>query len=830
MIAKARMDAFVSEAPEPQGIDSVGGAPPTLPPKPALPQKWANNNFGHYNSAESNAPFEPSDVAPPIQQYTNTTDSDSNSDDAGPVTQQPLFPDQTYANRRAPELPDQAVRLQHKNAPKRFSIAGNFVITGHVAVKAWNMTTKESFPVCHEDGRVSAICPCPSADAYEGKLFWCGLLDGTLIEINTETLKVTNRISSAHNSPVNHILRYRFQLWTIDDNGGVRIWLPDANKELSLFRKLEPVYIAKKQPVAIVVRNELWTAKDKNINIYEYRESQTGISLEQIAALDVGIDIGTVNCVTKNRDGTLVYTGHLDGKVMIWDTTSHSCVRVVPVSNYRICSLLCVRERYLWAGFATGRIYIYDMSYDHWIVVKNWEAHHSSPVNQLKLNTTSVFVHEEVQIASFSEDGAVKIWDGMLTSDWKEKEMLQRDAEFCRFRDIKVLICSWNIDARKPHKFEHENLRALEAWLSTVKDPDIIVVGFQETVDLESKKVTAKSILKFKNKKNSEEQWTHRYKQWQEKLTEAIARAGHDSQYSLEECQNLIGLFSCVFVKTSEKSKIRKINAGKVKTGFGGLHGNKGAIAIRLLYEDSSLCFVNCHLAAGQSHVLQRNNDVATILQSSMFEAVNEDKFVFVKGGNGTLITDHGYCFWSGDLNYRIDLPRDQVIKLIAEKKWDALYEYDQLHREQSENLAFMLRSFTEGPIHFAPTYKYDRDTDVYDTSEKQRIPAWCDRVLYRGERIQQHGYRRHELNTSDHRPISAVFTATVKTVIGNEYVQRVWDEVDAAWADYLRRIIHRSKENWLIECGYPREVVKQVLENEPDLHRAALYLHSQFP
>ncbi len=39
---------------------------------------------------------------------------------------------------------------------------------------------------------------------------------------------------------------------------------------------------------------------------------------------------------------------------------------------------------------------------------------------------------------------------------------------------------------------------------------------------------------------------------------------------------------------------------------------------------------------------------------------------------------------------------------------------------------------FEEGDVNFAPTYKYDLFCDDYDTSEKQRCPAWTDRVLWR--------------------------------------------------------------------------------------------------
>ena len=39
---------------------------------------------------------------------------------------------------------------------------------------------------------------------------------------------------------------------------------------------------------------------------------------------------------------------------------------------------------------------------------------------------------------------------------------------------------------------------------------------------------------------------------------------------------------------------------------------------------------------------------------------------------------------------------------------------------------------FHEGKITFAPTFKFDKGTQVYDTSHKQRIPAWTDRILFK--------------------------------------------------------------------------------------------------
>jgi hypothetical protein len=41
-----------------------------------------------------------------------------------------------------------------------------------------------------------------------------------------------------------------------------------------------------------------------------------------------------------------------------------------------------------------------------------------------------------------------------------------------------------------------------------------------------------------------------------------------------------------------------------------------------------------------------------------------------------------------------------------------------------------------EGPLLFDPTYKFDKgvlDPRAYDSSEKRRVPAWTDRVFFKG-------------------------------------------------------------------------------------------------
>lgn len=84
--------------------------------------------------------------------------------------------------------------------------------------------------------------------------------------------------------------------------------------------------------------------------------------------------------------------------------------------------------------------------------------------------------------------------------------------------------------------------------------------------------------------------------------------------------------------------------------------------------------------------------------------------------------------------------PHNDPVSLQA--TLDSLLTHDQLARMMKERKVFH-DGWREGPITFLPSYKYDVGTvDLFDSSEKQRAPSWCDRILYRTradrERYQQ--------------------------------------------------------------------------------------------
>jgi len=90
----------------------------------------------------------------------------------------------------------------------------------------------------------------------------------------------------------------------------------------------------------------------------------------------------------------------------------------------------------------------------------------------------------------------VNAWDGLLAVDWIYKRMVARQEDYCDFRNIRVLVCSWNIDSSRPTDLvgSPENVTFLDQVLQSVESPDIIVFGFQEVVPLTDKKLTASGL------------------------------------------------------------------------------------------------------------------------------------------------------------------------------------------------------------------------------------------------------------------------------------------------------------------------------------------------
>jgi hypothetical protein len=79
-----------------------------------------------------------------------------------------------------------------------------------------------------------------------------------------------------------------------------------------------------------------------------------------------------------------------------------------------------------------------------------------------------------------------------------EAELLKREASFCTFRSLNILLCTWNLDNAKPEMLTGPgNTSFLETHLQSMENPDIIVFGFQEVINLEDHTLAASVSLLF---------------------------------------------------------------------------------------------------------------------------------------------------------------------------------------------------------------------------------------------------------------------------------------------------------------------------------------------
>ncbi|KAJ5104344.1 hypothetical protein NUU61_001691 [Penicillium alfredii] len=786
----------------PQRVNSPAQMTPVARSAPSFPHTSETQTKRHIQRQESWS----RESLPERRIARTDTEEEEQTADEPPISRTD-YPDASQANRRPPFYKTGPREILTRYDTRLLDVCGKYACTTGYLTRAWDLTTGEQV-MSHSHGEtVKSLClafkPGKGLED-EGQRIWLGTSNGELQEIDIASQSVVATRSYPSRREVIQILRHKKEMWTLDDEGRLLVWLPDETGTPNLQYSYHSPHerVARGHTFSMVVGDKIWLATGKDVHVYRpnARDDNSFKVFKRPLGLQHSGDVTSGAYTT--RDGGRVYLGHADGKVTVYSSTDYTCLAVVNVSVYKINCLGFVGD-YLWAGYKTGMIYVYDVNTNPWTVKKDWHAH-DSPVCGFVLDTSSVWTMNRLQVTSLGTDNCIRLWDGMLEDDWLDARMQDKDVEFCTFREIRTVIVTWNAGASTPGSVRTSDF--IRDAVNPEDPPEIVVFGFQELVDLENKKITAKSLLLgSKKKENGEkEHMSRQYRVWIDHLTRTLHECMPlEESYVLLHSANMIGLFTCVFVKHKERHNIRSLSASEIKRGMGGLHGNKGALVLRFVLDDSSMCFVNCHLAAGQTQTANRNNDIAAILEAESLPAENSltvRSDQYASGGDGTMIMDHEVCILNGDLNYRIDaIPRHVIIDAIRQNNLPKLLERDQLLASRRKNPGFRLRSFTEAPIAFAPTYKYDVGTAQYDSSDKKRSPAWCDRVLYRGlGRVKQLDYRRHEVFASDHRPVSASFKVRVKTVLPQERAT-TWDACQQDFQNEKRRLASDASIEYLI-------------------------------
>uniref|UniRef100_A0A671M8E8 phosphatidylinositol-3,4,5-trisphosphate 5-phosphatase n=1 Tax=Sinocyclocheilus anshuiensis TaxID=1608454 RepID=A0A671M8E8_9TELE len=251
-------------------------------------------------------------------------------------------------------------------------------------------------------------------------------------------------------------------------------------------------------------------------------------------------------------------------------------------------------------------------------------------------------------------------------------------------------------------------------------------------------------------------------REWAEHIR-ATLRSATNIDFKQVAVQSLWNIRLAVFVKPEHEGHISQVNTASVKTGLGNTLGNKGAVGVSLLFNGTSMGFVNCHLTSGSDKALRRNHNFQDILR---LLSLGEKQL-----GTFDISLRFNHLFWCGDLNYRLDLDALDILKHVSKREFDELMCADQLIRERHRRKAFF--NFKEEKILFPPTYRYERGSrdcylwQKYKSSGVQvNGPSWCDRVLWKSypeSHIICTSYGcTDDIFTSDHSPVFATFEVGV--------------------------------------------------------------------
>ncbi|XP_015947171.1 type I inositol polyphosphate 5-phosphatase 12 isoform X1 [Arachis duranensis] len=475
-------------------------------------------------------------------------------------------------------------------------------------------------------------------------------------------------------------------------------------------------------------------------------------------------DSRRTEALVQTSDG-MIWSGSTNGMLVQWDGTGNR----VQDCNRHPCAVQCICTfgTRMYVGYMSGIIQVLDLEGN---LIAGWVAH-NGPVIRLAVGNGYVF--------SLASHGGIRGWNiaspGPIDNIIRT-ELAAREVSYTRRHNVRILIGTWNVGQGRTSQ------EALLSWLgSVVSDVGIVVVGLQE-VEMGAGFLAMSAAKETVGLEGSAMgQW------WLDTIGKAL---GEGKAFERMGSRQLAGLLVSLWVRKNLRTHVGDIDAGAVPCGFGRAIGNKGGVGLRIRVYDRIMCFVNCHLAAHLEAVNRRNADFDHIYRNMVFSrssnllntAAGMVPYLFfssslalstylfwllytsglplvlsiaagvstavhmLRGTNAMGITieeakpelsDADMVVFFGDFNYRLfGISYDEARDFVSQRCFDWLREKDQLRAEMKAGKVF--QGMREGIIKFPPTYKFERHQPGlggYDSGEKKRIPAWCDRIIYRDTR-----------------------------------------------------------------------------------------------
>ncbi|KAK6144920.1 hypothetical protein DH2020_021740 [Rehmannia glutinosa] len=538
-----------------------------------------------------------------------------------------------------------------------------------------------------------------------------------------------------------------------------------------------------------------------------------------------GDDNRQTEALVATVDG-MIWIGCANGLLVQWDGNGNR-LRDLQYHSSAVQSLCTFGSR-IWVGYMSGTVQVLDLNGD---LLGQWVAH-SSPVIDLAVGAGYVFTlanHGGIRGWSITSPGPL---DNIFRAELAGKEFL-----YTRLENLKILAGTWSVGEGRAAP------DSLISWLgSAAADIDIIVVGLQEVemgagfLAVSAAKETA-ALKGYRMGKGvgamrGEGGQRGKIRGWQcgkgDRWT-MVARydwknVNEGSTFSRVGSRQLAGLLISVWVRNNIRGHVGDVDVAAVPCGLGRAIGNKGAVGLRMRVYGRVMCFVNCHFAAHLEAVNRRNADFDHVYRTMFFSRpsniLNAAAGMVLHFSYVACLPAHCYyyplfmvraCRWSfllqrvshlqfkffalqvhggisGDFNYRLDgISYDEARDFVSQRCFDWLRERDQLQAEMKAGNVF--QGMREAIIKFPPTYKFEKHQPGlagYDSGEKKRIPAWCDRILYRDSRsasastcsldcpvvasiLQLDTFDRYEasmdVTDSDHKPVRCIFSVEVARV-----------------------------------------------------------------
>lgn len=467
----------------------------------------------------------------------------------------------------------------------------------------------------------------------------------------------------------------------------------------------------------------------------------------------------------------MIWTGYSSGLLVQWDGNGNRMQEFLYHSFAVQC--FCTFGMQIWVGYVSGTVQVLDLKGN---LIGGWMAH-SSPIVKMTVGAGYVF--------ALASHGGIRGWnitspgplDNVLHSELSGKEFL-----YTKIENIKILTGTWNVGQEKASQ------DSLASWLGSVaSDVGLVVVGLQE-VEMGAGFLAmsaAKETVGLEG--SSVGQW------WLDMIDKTLDEG---STFERIGSRQLAGMVIAVWAKTNIRFHVGDVDVAAVPCGFGRAIGNKGAVGLRIRVYDRIMCFVNCHFAAHLDAVNRRNADFDHVYRTMSFgrptnllnatAAGTLSSIPIFRGTNSAEgmpeLSEADMIIFLGDFNYRLDdISYDEARDFVSQRCFDWLREKDQLRAEMEAGNAF--QGMREAIITFPPTYKFERHQAGlagYDSGEKKRIPAWCDRILYRDNRSSSvaecslqcpvvSSVLQYEacmdVTDSDHKPVRCIFSTDIARV-----------------------------------------------------------------